>query len=94
MEKFCRLLPEEVRKQRTAELHAQRDQLLKRARPTEAPVQSQAMNSSGKLLAQGDMAGLVVVMNNPADEMAWPKAVLHRLQLQGPIEKAGICFAR
>ena len=80
-------LPEDVRKQRTAELHAQRDQLLKRARPTEAPVQSQAMNSSGELLAQGDLAGLVVVMKNPAVDMAWPKAVLHRLQLQGPIEK-------
>ena len=80
-------LPEDVRKQRTAELHAQRDQLLKRARPTEAPVQTQALNSSGELLAQGDLAGLVVVMNNPSGDMAWPEAVLHRLQLQGPIEK-------
>jgi WD40 repeat protein/serine/threonine protein kinase len=80
-------LPEVVRVQRTAELRAQRDQLLKRARPTEAPVQSQAMNSSGELLAQGDLSGLVVVMNNPAGGMAWPETILHRLQLQGPIEK-------
>ncbi|MFO1001671.1 MAG: WD40 repeat domain-containing serine/threonine-protein kinase [Planctomycetaceae bacterium] len=79
-------LPEDVRKQRTAELHAQRDQLLKRARPTEAPVQSQAINSGGKLLAQGDLAGLVVVMNNPARNMAWPEDVLHSLQLKGPVE--------
>ena len=80
-------LPKDVREQRTAELRAQRDQLLKRARPTDAPVQSQSMNSSGELLAQGDMSGLVVVMHNPAGEMAWPETVLHRLQLQGPIEK-------
>lgn len=80
-------LPKDVREQRTAELRAQRDQLLKRARPTDSPVQSQAMNSTGKLLAQGDMSGLVVVMNNPAGDMAWPETVVHRLQLQGPIEK-------
>ncbi len=80
-------LPEDVREQRTAELRAQRDQLLKRARPTDAPVQSQAMNSSGELLAQGDLSGLVVVMNNPAADMAWPETILHRIQLPGPIEK-------
>lgn len=80
-------LPKDVREQRTAELRAQRDQLLKRARPTDAPVQSQAMNSSGDLLAQGDLSGLVVVMNNPASEMAWPETILHRIQLPGPIEK-------
>jgi WD40 repeat protein len=80
-------LPVQERERRTAELRAQRDQLLKRARPTEVPVQSQAMNSSGELLAQGDLAGLVVLMKNPAGDMAWPKAVLHRLQLRGPIEK-------
>lgn len=80
-------LPDEVREQRTAELRAQRDQLLKRARPTDAPVQSQAMNATGKLLAQGDISGLVLVMNSPADEMAWPKTTLHRLQLQASIQK-------
>ena len=80
-------LPKDVREQRTAELRAQRDQLLKRARPTDTPVQAQAMNSTGKLLAQGDMSGLVVVMDNPAGDMAWPETALHRLQLQGPIEK-------
>ena len=80
-------LPQNVREQRTAELRAQRDQLLKRARPTEAPVQSQSMNSTGTLLAQGDISGLVVVINNPAENMAWPETVLHRLQLQEPVEK-------
>ena len=80
-------LPAEVRERRTAELSAQQIQLQKRAKPTDHPVQSQAMNSTGELLAQGDTSGLVVVMNNPAKEMAWPKTVLHQLQLHGPIEK-------
>lgn len=80
-------LPQDVREQRTAELRAQREQLLKRARPTKTPVQSQATNSTGKFLAQGDLSGLVLVMNSPSETMTWPEKAMYELQLKAPIEK-------
>ncbi len=58
-------LPADVRAQRTVELNAQREQLLKRTRRSDEPIQSQAVSPDGNRLAFGDSAGLVSVLQNP-----------------------------
>ena len=58
-------LPEDVRKTRTAELEAQREQLLKRARPSPDPIQAQTVSPDGTMIAFGDTAGTVTLMESP-----------------------------
>ena len=74
-------LPPLVRDQRTAELQAQREQLLKRARRSEEPIQTQSVSPDGKRLVMADAVGHIVVMDNPADLMTWPTTLTNELQL-------------
>ena len=78
-------LPETLRNRRTTELTAQQQQLLKRALPSEDPVQTQALSADGTLLAMGDAAGRITVLNNPADAMAWPRGPIQELRLEKPV---------
>ncbi len=73
-------LPDDIRRQRTIELQAQRDQLLKRARATDEPVQSQAVSSDRRWIAFGDSAGRITVFANPGEALAWPAAPVHAIE--------------
>jgi WD40 repeat protein len=66
-------------------LTAQQQQLLKRARPAEDPVQAQTLSPDATLLALGDAAGRISVMANPSEEMAWPSTPVHELRLEQPV---------
>lgn len=80
-------LPETVRQQRRAELEAQREQLLKRVRQTEAPVQTQSVSPDGTLLALGDSSGLVTVVSNPGSAMEWPQEARYSRQFPNDISE-------
>jgi len=73
-------LPDDIRRQRTIELQAQRDQLLKRTRATEEPIQSQAVSSDGRWIALGDSAGRIIVLPNPGEALTWSAAPLHAFE--------------
>ncbi len=64
-------LPEEVRTTRTAELEAQREQLLKRARQSPDPIQAQAVSPNGTMIAFGDSSGTVTLMPAPGLSLSW-----------------------
>ncbi len=78
-------LPEAVRERRTVELQAQREQLLKRTQRTDEPVQTQTISADGKLLAQGNAAGRVVVQQNPGESMTWSTEHMAQLELNSSI---------
>ena len=59
-------LPEIEKKQRIEELKARQRQLLKRARPTKVPVQTQVISPSGRTVVWGDSDGWLVVWKIPA----------------------------
>ncbi len=64
-------LPQEVRNTRTAELESQREQLLKRARQSPDPIQAQAVSPNGTMIAFGDSAGNVTLMQSPSLSLSW-----------------------
>jgi len=66
-------LPEDIRNTRTAELEAQRGQLLKRTRQSRDPIQAQAVSPNGAMIAFGDSAGTVTLMQNPGPSLFWDK---------------------
>ncbi len=78
-------LPADVRAQRTVELNAQREQLLKRTRRSDEPIQSQAVSPDGNRLAFGDSAGLVSVLQNPSTNLAWVEEPASSIMLNEPI---------
>ena len=66
-------LPEDVRNTRTGELEAQREQLLKRTRQSRDPIQAQAVSPNGAMIAFGDSAGAVILMQSPGPLLSWDK---------------------
>lgn len=78
-------LPEEVQRQRRAELEAQRDQLLRRTKQSDSPVQSQVVCPDGSILVTGDRDGRVEVLANPAAQMQWPKDAARKHQFASEI---------
>lgn len=73
-------LPETIQTQRRSELEAQREQLLRRTRQSEAPIQSQVISPDGSLLVTGDRNGLVEIFNNPARTLEWGAKPIGRHQ--------------
>ena len=66
-------LPADVRNTRTGELEAQREQLLKRTRQSRDPIQAQAVSPNGAMIAFGDSAGVVTLMQSPGPLLSWGK---------------------
>lgn len=84
-------LPESIRNQRTIELQAQREQLMKRARQSPEPIQAQAISPDRKRIAFGDAAGLLTVMQCPGASLAWESTKLAQ-QKQFKGELSGLQF--
>ncbi len=78
-------LPETIQNQRRSELEAQREQLLRRTRQSEAPVQSQVISPDGTLLVTGDRNGLVEIFDNPARTLEWGSKATRRHQFASEI---------
>lgn len=78
-------LPAEEQRQRRAELEAQREQLLRRTRQSEAPIQSQVISPDGSLLVTGDRNGLVEIFDNPARTLEWGSKPMRQHQFASEI---------
>ncbi|MDA1230211.1 MAG: protein kinase, partial [Planctomycetota bacterium] len=85
-------LPESIRNQRSIELQAQRDQLMKRARQSPEPIQTQAISPDRKRIAFGDAAGLLTVMQCPGASLAWESTELTQQQKQFNGDISGLRF--
>jgi WD40 repeat protein/serine/threonine protein kinase len=83
-------LPEIEKKQRIEELKARQRQLLKRARPTKVPVQTQVISPSGRTIVWGDREGGLVVWRIPEGADGLPDKPVVRLSTGAAVSRVRI----
>ena len=83
-------LPDGERNQRIKELKARRQQLQRRARQTEAPVQTQVISPTGQTVVWGDSAGQLTVWQTESGLDGLPETPIGTLQLNASVSHVAI----
>lgn len=78
-------LPEAERNDKIRELQAQKQQLKKRARQTESPVQAQVISPSGRLVVWGDDKGMLSIWKTNGEGSSLSDAPAFTQQLGAPV---------